>query len=117
MRSSTLDHVVTYSNMYCDLIICVIDIALAVPQVHRLGLDPLVTTDLRVPAVIRVTELMPPWSWTVAAVRDVHMHRVQLLDRRVDIVPKGGSRSCNKMFHSVTYHCSVPANILCSSRG
>ena len=107
-----LQHIPTY----CDLIICVVDIALAVPQVHRLGLDPLVATDLRVPAVIRVTELMPPRSWTVAAVRDVHMHWVQLLDRRVDIVPKGGSRSCNKMLHSVTYDGSVAANILCSSR-
>ena len=78
-----------------DLIIGVVNIALSFSQVHWLRLDPLVPiAHLRVSTVVGVATVLVRGSGAVATVGDVHVHRVELLDGGVDVVPQGRSGSC-----------------------
>ena len=83
--------------MAVNLVVVVVDIALPLPQVHRLRLDALVRTALVVSSVVWVTTVLVRGAGTVAAVRNINVHRVQLLDRRVDVVPQGRSRPWHKI--------------------
>ena len=83
--------------MAVNLVVVVVDIALPLPQVHRLRLDALVRTALVVSSVVWVTTVLVRGAGTVAAVRNINVHRVELLDRRVDVVPQGRSRPWNKI--------------------
>ena len=83
--------------MSIHLIIGVVNIALSFPQVHRLRLDPLVpAAHLGLSTVVGVPAILMGRAGAVATVGNVHMHRVKLLDGRVDVVPQGRSGSCNQ---------------------
>ena len=89
--------------MSADLIVGVVNIALSFSQVHRLRLDPLVPAHLVVAPVVGVPTVLVARSRAVAAVGNVHVHRVKLLDGRVDVIPQGRGGSCAKRLVSIRH--------------
>ena len=93
-----------FSVVSADLIVGVINIALPFSQVHRLRLDSLVPAKLWLAPVVGVATILVGGSGAVATVGNVHMHRIEFLYGRVDVVPQGGGGSCRKSFISMC-HC------------
>ena len=98
--------------MSIHLIVGVVDIALSFPQVHRLRLDPLVPpAHLGLSTIVGVPAVPMGRARAVATVGNVHVHRVELLDGRVDVVPQGRSGSCDKIRPNLSFLFSVVISV------